>query len=163
LVEVLDDEGQPCKPGEVGRVIVSSLNNFAMPLIRYDIGDYAEVGQPCACGRGLPVLKRILGRQRNMFTLPSGETRWPMIDARDIAAVFDEVPPITKFQLIQKSIDELEARLVTVRPLSELEEETLRGYVQQGLGHAFRVLFNYVDDIPRSPRGKFEEFRSEVR
>jgi len=162
LLEVLDDQGQPCQPGDVGRVFVTSLNNFAMPLLRYDIGDYAEVGEPCPCGRGLTVLKRVLGRQRNMFTLPTGETRWPMIDARDIAAVFNEVPPITKFQLVQKSLDELEARLVVVRPLTSDEETTLASYVQQGLGYAFRLHFNYVDDIPRSPRGKFEEFRSEV-
>ena len=62
LLEVVDDVGQPCGPGEVGRVLITSLNNFATPLIRYELGDYAEVGAPCPCGRGLPVLKRIMGR-----------------------------------------------------------------------------------------------------
>ena len=63
LVEVLDARGKPCGPGEIGRVIATPLNNFAMPLIRYDVGDDAEVGAPCPCGRGLPVLTRILGRE----------------------------------------------------------------------------------------------------
>ncbi|HZM46141.1 MAG TPA: hypothetical protein VFC14_15000 [Burkholderiales bacterium] len=62
LVEVLDGEDRACAPGTVGRVVVTTLQNFAMPLIRYDIGDLAEVGDPCPCGRGLPVLGRILGR-----------------------------------------------------------------------------------------------------
>jgi hypothetical protein len=62
LVEVLDGQGRPCGPGETGRVVATPLNNFAMPLIRYDVGDMAEVGAPCACGRGLPVLKRVSGR-----------------------------------------------------------------------------------------------------
>jgi phenylacetate-CoA ligase len=53
--------------------VVTPLHNFAMPLIRYAIGDYAEAGPPCACGRGLPVLARILGRARNLLTLPHGE------------------------------------------------------------------------------------------
>ena len=73
LVEVLDDQGRPCEPGQMGKVVVTTLHNFAMPLLRYDIGDYAEVGEPCPCGRRLPVLKRILGRQRNMFILPNGQ------------------------------------------------------------------------------------------
>lgn len=56
-VEILNEKDDPCKPGEIGRVIVTPLHNFATPLIRYEIGDYAKVGEPCSCGRGLPVLK----------------------------------------------------------------------------------------------------------
>jgi phenylacetate-CoA ligase len=62
LVEVLDGEGKACAPGAVGRVVVTTLQNFAMPLVRYDIGDLAEVGDLCPCGRGLPVLRRIARR-----------------------------------------------------------------------------------------------------
>ena len=76
-MEVLDNHGRPCKEGETGRVVLTDLHNFTMPLIRYEIGDYAEVGPPCACGRGLPVLARILGRSRNMLTLPAGDRIWP--------------------------------------------------------------------------------------
>jgi phenylacetate-CoA ligase len=64
LVEVLDEQGKPCGVGEIGRVVATPLNNFAMPLVRYDIGDTVEVGPPCACGRGLPVLTRIIGRDQ---------------------------------------------------------------------------------------------------
>jgi phenylacetate-CoA ligase len=60
LVEVLDEQGMACAPGETGRVVATPLNNFAMPLIRYEVGETAEVGAPCACGRGLPVLTRIM-------------------------------------------------------------------------------------------------------
>ena len=162
LIEILDDNDQPCQPGEIGRVIVTSLHNFAMPLLRYEIGDYAEVGRPCDCGRGLPVLNQVIGRQRNMFVLPGGQTRWPQIDAQDIAGAFDELPPITKFQLVQKTVERLEANLVVARPLTVQEENTIRAYLQRGLGYEFEVGFHYMDDIPRSPRGKFEEFRSEV-
>jgi phenylacetate-CoA ligase len=64
LVEVLDAEERACAPGAVGRIVVTTLHNFALPLVRYETGDYAEAGEPCACGRGLPVIKPILGRQR---------------------------------------------------------------------------------------------------
>ncbi len=162
LLEVVDDDGRACEAGEVGRVLVTGLHNFAMPLIRYEIGDYAEVGEPCSCGRGLPVLRRILGRQRNMFTLPDGRTRWPVVEARDLAAAFDDLPPITKFQLVQRTLQQIDVNLVTLRELTEQEEATIRSYLQRGLDYAFDVQFNYVDDIPRTPRGKYEEFRSEV-
>ena len=76
LVEVLDEAGNPCRPGETGTMVVTPLHNFAMPLIRYAIGDIAEVGAPCACGRGLPVLARLLGRVRQMLVLPSGARRY---------------------------------------------------------------------------------------
>ena len=49
LPEVLGDDGTPCLPGEVGRVVITALHNFATPLIRYELGDYAEVGEACPC------------------------------------------------------------------------------------------------------------------
>lgn len=64
MVEILDDAGRPCAPGEVGEVVVTPLHNFASPFIRYAIGDWAERGRPCACGRGLAVIERVLGRTR---------------------------------------------------------------------------------------------------
>jgi len=58
IVEVLNDEGRPCGEGEIGRVVATPLFNLAGPLIRYEIGDFAEAGT-CECGRSLPTLKRI--------------------------------------------------------------------------------------------------------
>jgi hypothetical protein len=94
LLEVLDGD-RPCGPGEVGRVVVTPLHNFAMPLIREELGDYAEVGEACPCGRGLPVLKRILGRVRNLATLPTGEQFFPRLGVKRL----NEIAPIELIQL----------------------------------------------------------------
>jgi phenylacetate-CoA ligase len=161
LVEVLDDQGQPCAPGEVGRVVVTSLHNFATPLLRYDIGDYAEVAALCPCGRGLPALRRIMGRQRNMALLPDGRRRWPAIELAGTDEVAD-FPPVHQFQLIQRTRAMMEMLLVVHRPLTPEEEERLRGWVITAVGHPFEVRFCYVDAIPRSALGKFEDFRCEV-
>jgi phenylacetate-CoA ligase len=158
LVEVLGDDDKPCSPGEAGRVVVTALHNFATPLIRYEIGDYAEVGETCACGRGLPVLKRILGRERNFLVLPSGEKRFP----EAWKALTDIAPEIRQFQLIQKSVDEILLKLVVASPLAHTQESQLTSYLTEKFGHKFNFRFQYVDEIPRGANGKFEEFKSEV-
>ena len=158
LVEVLNDEGRPCTPGEIGRVVVTPLHNFAMPLIRYAIGDLAEVGDACACGRTLPVLTHVLGRVRDAVTLPGGARRYPYYGNKAIAAI----PAIVQHQLVQKSLDALEVRLVARAPLSAEQEDGLRRALATALGQPFDVAIVYVDAIERSPSGKFVEFRSEV-
>jgi phenylacetate-CoA ligase len=163
LVEVLDGAGRPCAPGETGRVAVTTLHNFAMPLLRYALGDYAQVGEPCPCGRGLPVLTRILGRQRNMLTLPTGEQRWPTFgDPETFHRELGDLPIARQFQLIQRTLDQIEVRLVTPRPYRPEEEERVRRYFEAALGYPFVFVFTYADDIPRGPGGKFEDFRSEL-
>jgi len=161
LVEVLDEQGRPCGPGGTGRVVVTALHNFATPLLRYDIGDYAEVAEPCPCGRGLPTLRRIMGRARNMAVLPGGERRWPAVELAGTADLA-EFPPIHQFQLIQRTLSLMEMLLVVHRALTAQEEERLRGWIITAVGHPFEVKFRYVDTIPRSPLGKFEDFRCEV-
>ncbi len=158
LVEILDDSGRACTPGEVGRVVVTPLHGFAMPLLRYELGDYAEVGEPCPCGRGLPVLRRIVGRVRNTLIGPNGARYWPAFGSR----AFARLAPIVQHQFVQKSPDLLEARLVTARPLEPGEEEALRRHLLTALPPGFRVEFAYPTSIPRSAGGKFEDFISEV-
>jgi phenylacetate-CoA ligase len=159
LLEVLDDAGRPCAPGEVGRIVATSLHNFAQPMIRYDIGDYAEVGGPCPCGRGLPVLDRILGRFRNMLTLPDGRRIWPRLSE----GRYREVAPIRQYQVVQTGRAALEVRLAAERPLSADEEAKLRAMILGRIGSAdFALTFTYHDAIPRSAGGKFEDFKSEI-
>lgn len=158
LLEVVDANGQACKQGETGRVLITTLHNFAMPLIRYEIGDYATVGAPCGCGRGLPVLTRILGRVRNMLVLPSGESQWPNL----AATFYRQAAPVIQHQLIQHDLEHLEARLVVERALTRDEEEALRTMIMERIGHPFTVQFSYPERIERSRSGKYEEFVSHV-
>ena len=160
LVEVLNDNGQPCKQGEVGRVVITDLHNFATPVIRYEIRDYAEVGPVCPCGRGLQTLSRIMGRRRNMLVLPNGERHWPLVGAYR----FREVADIRQYQLIQHTLDDIEVRLVVQAPLSHEQEAQLAGLIHSALGHTFPLRFNYSSqELPKTRGGKFEEFVSLVR
>ena len=73
LVEIVDENGRRVSSGQAGRVVITTLENRLMPLIRYDLGDYATIlDEPCACGRTLPRIGNILGRAINLFRLPNG-------------------------------------------------------------------------------------------
>ena len=153
LVEILNERGEDCAPGEIGRVVVTPLANFAMPLLRYDIGDYAEVGDPCPCGRGLPVLRRVLGRERNMLVAPDGRRYWPFFGA----TLYRQIAPLTQYQFVHTSRDaSFEARLVVERPLTPAEQEGLRTRIQSTLPYPFRIDFNFVAEIRAAPAGNAE-------
>ncbi len=158
FVEVLRDDGTPCDTGEAGRVVVTPLANFATPLLRYEIGDYAEPGPPSPCGRGLPVLTRILGRARNMLLLRDGGRFWPSFGSRGFTAI----APIRQHQVVQHDFDALEVRLVVERPLTPGEEAGLREHILSRLPSGLRISFSYHAEIPRSAGGKFEDFVSRV-
>ncbi len=157
-VEVLDDDGAPCPPGATGRVVVTPLHNFATPLIRYEVGDLAEVGGPCKCGRGLPVITRIAGRTRNMVRLRSGGLRYPGY----IFSKLVEVPAVVQFQAVQRAYDRIDLDLVVRRPLTAAEEEQIRTMIEKAIGGDLAVTIGYRDAIPRAAGGKYEEFRCEI-
>jgi phenylacetate-CoA ligase len=156
-LEILDKDDQPCKPGETGRVIVTTLQNYAMPLIRYEVGDYAEVGEPCDCGRGMPVIKRILGREQDILVLPTGEQRWTLLGSPDVRH-FMEMAPIVQYQLAHVAPDKMEVRLVTKRELTAQEEDNISQWVQKKLGYPFIINFVYFEDMALSRTGKFKDF-----
>jgi phenylacetate-CoA ligase len=156
LLEVIDAEGRACKPGEIGRVVVTCLHNFATPLIRYEVGDCAEVGEPCECGRGLPVLKRIMGRYRNLLTLPSGERVWPRMGYEQLR----HIAPVELMQMVQHSLEDIEVRLVVPRPLTAEQQQALAVFIQRNLGHPFKLHFEYVSSIRSASNGKVEQFVS---
>lgn len=155
FVEVLDDDGRPCAIGDAGRVVVTDLHNFAMPLIRYAIGDYAEVGDTCSAGRGLPSLRNILGRRRNMIVFPDGRRHWPLTGFHR----FDEVAPIRRYQFVQHTREHIEVRLAAAQPLSKTQLEGLEHLILETLGHPFRLSFNDLQEpLATTAGGKFEEF-----
>jgi phenylacetate-CoA ligase len=157
LVEIIDNQWRACGPGEAGHLVVTALHNLATPLIRYDLGDFAIPGDPCACGRGLPVIRQVLGRVRNLVRTPDGRRSWPV----DLAKI-RSVRVIRQAQFFQTSIDTVQLNIVSERPLTMDEQGQATEAVRAALGYPFNVAFVRVDDIPRGPTGKFEEFMSQL-
>jgi phenylacetate-CoA ligase len=158
LVEILRDDGTSCAPGETGRVIVTSLYNYAMPFIRYEIGDYAVCGpHNIKCAVQLPTLSRVLGRYRNTFTLPDGRIVYPYVEI----GRFRDFISFSQVQVVQTGYDAIEVRYVAAADRA-VDEEGLQKYLQEAIHPDMRVRTVAVSDIPRSPSGKFEDFLSLV-
>lgn len=159
-VEVLDEQGQPCREGDIGQVVVTDLHNFAMPLIRYALHDWAEVGPTCPCGRGLPTLRRVMGRTRNMAMSPEGKLFWPVLDTK---RMLNAIPQIRQYQFEQTAADAITARLVCAAAPRPEERQRLQTALEQMLGHAYRWTWQLRDTpLPLSASGKFEEFISSI-
>ena len=155
VVEVLADDGRPCTEGEVGRVVVTDLHNFASPMLRYDIGDYAEVGGPCTCGRTLPTLRRILGRKRNLLMKADGSRFLP----RAGFETFHKIAPIQQYQVVQHALDDVEFKLVAVEPLTPAQEEAFADTLRKALQFEGRIrVVQSREYLPDSIAGKYEDF-----
>ncbi|HKZ74431.1 MAG TPA: hypothetical protein VJ011_10220, partial [Steroidobacteraceae bacterium] len=155
-LEVLRDDGEPCAPGETGRVVITALHNFVMPLIRYEIGDYAQLGGACPTGRGLPVLARVVGRERNMARDPDGRRFWPSFPAK----MWIAIAPFRRVQLVQHTPSVIEARFVIERELTAPESARLVEALRGRLGYPFEIRLARVPAIERAPGDKYEEFIS---
>ena len=159
LVEIINDQGGTCAPGEVGRLVVTDLHNHASPLIRYDIGDWAEAGEPCSCGRGLPTIKRFVGREHSILTRPDGTRIWPIF----YGAKMNDIAPVRQYQFRQKTQTSMEFRCYTEEPLTEAQRVGLIELVQQALGYPYDMdLIEYRQPLPTTARGKFQEFICEI-
>ena len=160
IVEVLDENNNPCKEGQEGRVVVTELHNRASPLIRYAIGDYAIRGPKCSCGRGLSTLSKILGRYRNLLIHPDGSRHWPMIGFYDFA----DIAKVRRYQMIQHDIYNFEICIATDDKLTEEQKNKFIEVGQRYTGAEFKIkLTHYIGDIPFNRNGKFEEFISYVK
>jgi phenylacetate-CoA ligase len=157
-VEILHDDDSPCSPGETGRVIVTSFYNYAMPFIRYEIGDYAVAGPAkVKCPIRLPTLTRVLGRYRNTFTLKDGRIIYPYV----AIGRFRDFISFEQVQVVQTDYDAIEVRYV---PLSKAKPDQagLQAYLREAIDKSLNVRAVAVDEIPRSASGKFEDFLSLV-
>ena len=158
IVEVLDEGGRPCAAGQAGKVVVTTLHNYAMPLIRYEIGDYAVPGAACVCGRGLPVIRQVLGRERNLAMTPDRRKYYPSFAAE----VWSSIAPIKQIQLAQKTPQQIEVRYCAERQLDDTEQRQLTAALRRSLGHPYEFTFARLAQIPRTRSGKYEDFICEI-
>lgn len=159
LIETLELNSENLVSNGRGRLVVTPFYNYAMPLVRYENQDLIEVtDQPCSCGRTLPVIKKILGRERNVFTYEDGSRSWPFLNMRET----ERYLPAYQIQVIQRTHRDVEILYVKSSKLEHFDGDGLQELMRERLHPSIRLKITEVSDIPRSAAGKFEAWISMV-
>ncbi len=153
VVELLKD-GRPAQPGEIGEVVITDLNNYCMPLIRYRIGDLAvamDNTAPCACGRGLPRIGRIEGRVQSIVLCKNGT--W--LPGTFFAHFFkDHEFAVRQYQVVQEEAGRFELKVVKGAQFSDERFQEILGDLRRVVGADMEVDVRFVDSIPLGRTGK---------
>ncbi len=155
IVEIINDQDQQAAPGELGEIVITHLATGDYPFVRYRTGDLGRLDtNPCACGRGLPVLKEIQGRTTDFLYAADGS----LVHALGIIYVLREVAQINKFKVIQQHDRRIEILLEPSRHLPSDEQDKLvsevTSAVHKRLG-ALQIEVNFVEELPAEKSGKF--------
>lgn len=159
-IEILNDKLEPCKPGEIGLIFVTTLNNYVMPLIRYQIGDMAipAKNELCSCGRGLPLIEKVTGRNVDLFKAKNGA----LIDGEYFTHLIYFRNWIKRFQFVQKEIDLIKIYIVLNNDKNESDMKDITEKIKIVMGVSCKVEFEFVSDIESTKSGKYLYTISEI-
>jgi phenylacetate-CoA ligase len=156
----LVENGKVVKPGQIGDVVVTALNQYAMPLIRYKNGDVAVYDtEPCTCKRGMPVLREVMGRDCDLLVHPEGYVvHWASVER-----AMDGLDNVIQFQMSQPNRKNLEVRMVCKEPVDHQYLESVRQDIQPLFGDSMNITVKAMNHIPLNAGGKFRYIVSEVK
>lgn len=164
-VEILRPDGSTASPGEQGELVITCLHNYAMPLIRYRIGDRAKWStNPCSCGRNWPLLEEITGRVNDMFLTPNGE----LVDGRLFVILLGSNPMVKKFQVLQEETERLQISIIPTQSTASPEEfyreqiDLITTKCGELMGKTCQIQLRFVEEIPTTPSGKYRYTISKV-
>lgn len=161
LIECVDKEGKNVKKGSAGDVLITNLDNYAMPFIRYKVGDRAVLSdEKCDCGMAFPKIKEIKGRIVDELTTPSGR----VLDFAFFASLFEEkAEQINQYQIIQRKKDKILIKVVlTDKPNNKLLDE-IKDTIAKYFDNEMSVEVIQEEDIPLGRTGKRVFIISEVK
>lgn len=154
IVRVVRSDGADAAPGEMGRVVVTDLANHVMPFINYSAGDLAVAGPRCPCGRGMPTLARLEGRDTEMIRTPEGREVSSGAFGQLLTFVIGIIPYVWEYQVAQTAADAITVRVVpTARYTPSFQAALTRG-IEEFLGPGMAVTVEAVTAIPLEPSGK---------
>jgi phenylacetate-CoA ligase len=159
FIRVLDDNNKMVRPGGQGNIVATNFTNISLPLINYNTGDTATLSEDknCKCNRGGVIIDKIDGRQEDYILTSSGR----FIGRLD--HIFKKANHIRNAQIEQDSLDSLVIRIVRTDNYSKKDENYIIKEAKSNLGNEFNIIFDYVDNIPKSANGKFNFIIQKIR
>jgi len=159
LLEVIDEIGEPTPPGAVGRIIATPFYNYAMPLIRYDHADQAQVGSPGGCPVMLPALDAVHGKERTSFCFSGGVRIRPTLPHEPVVQLLGA----QSYQVAQVAEDRCEFRLVAGSiPEHEMRFDEMTALLRTLWWNGLKVDYRIVPALPRGRYGKLVLFVREM-
>lgn len=152
--ELVDDDGNDVKEGEMGHVIVTSLNAFAMPLIRYRIGDLARMlprdQYPVKRSMDYPIIEKVIGRDTDLVRTPGGK----VLVVHSFTGIFEHIPEISQFRITQEKLSGIKVEFVPGEGYHEQLLDKIREKLDENIREPFEVEFIERNQIPPSASGK---------
>lgn len=161
IIEVVDNNGNICPPNTLGNILITDLNNYSFPLIRYKIGDIGSLSDStnCECGCTLPKINEIEGRSFDVIKGVNGNS----ISGSFWTLTFrHQVNGIDNFQVRQKAINEIELRIKVKDSFNNVQKNKIIELVKAKLGKQMLVEILIVDHFEYSPTGKFKWIVSDL-
>lgn len=153
IVEFLREDGSPCTPGEDGRIVVTELINYGMPMIRYEVGDRGvPTDRTCPCGRGAPLMESLTGRTADFLVAEDGSR---VAGISIIENTLTRFAGIRQLQIIQPTRGELLVNLVPGDGHGPDIDEQLVRTLREILGFGIKISITLVDRIPQESSGKY--------
>ena len=158
VMQVVNEQGQPVAPGEEGEVVLTSLFDYSMPLIRYAPGDRAVLkAESCPCGRGGMMLERVVGRAADVFKLSNGRI------LNGLSIPFEDLErDLVRFQIVQEASDRVVIKIVPRDTANADVVERIQRLMRHHCGEGITVEVRSVDRIEVPPSGKFRYVVSNV-
>ncbi len=149
-------DNEPVPPGDIGKILVTDLNNYAMPFIRYENEDLGVSSDSvCSCGINLPLMKSVEGRITDTLVI-----RGKFISSPALTLVFKDMP-VDQYQIMQESEDKIVVKIVKGSGYTDADTLVLSELLQRYLG-TIEVNIVFVDSIPVGPSGKHRFIASKV-
>jgi phenylacetate-CoA ligase len=159
IVEIVDEAGNSVPTGEAGEIVVTHLATCDFPFIRYRTGDIGVLDdQPCACGRGLPLLKEIQGRTTDFVVAQDGT----VMHGLALVYVVRDLPGVKEFKIVQESMSLTRILLVTDMVFQPESEQIVLAGFKRRLGAGTDIQIERVEAIPKEASGKFRYIVSKV-
>ena len=150
ILEVVDENGNTLKNG-TGRIVATSLGNFAMPFIRYNTGDIGTISsEKCPCGRHSLILKEVIGRHNDILQTPEGA----FVHGEFFSHIFWEIPGVNEFQVLQEEVERLLIKIVPTPEFNNDDIQRIRDFIKTRSA-GWKIDIEIVDDIDRTIAGKF--------